>query len=113
MSRADVRWDPKFCSTAPGQDPPSLTHQISPWGGQVLRVREQGSRCEGSPASGGGWESVHRTTIAMLDEQSRCQVGPKILFDRPRPGSPVPHPSDFPVGRAGAEGEGAGVEMRG
>jgi hypothetical protein len=51
------------------------------------------------PASGGGWESVHRTTFATLAEQNRCQVGPTILLDRPRPGSPTPPPSDFPVGR--------------
>jgi hypothetical protein len=31
MSRTDVRWGPRFCSTAPGQDPPSLLHQISLW----------------------------------------------------------------------------------
>jgi hypothetical protein len=28
--------------------------------------------------------SVHSTTLATLAEQNRCQVGPTILFDRPR-----------------------------
>ena len=52
------------------------------------------------PSGRPGSESVHSTTLATLAEQSRCQVGPTILFDRPRPGSPVPPPSDFPVGPA-------------
>jgi hypothetical protein len=56
-------------------------------------------RCDGGPASGGGWESVHGTTLDTIAEQSRRQVGPTILLDRPWPGSPAPPPSDFPVGR--------------
>ena len=56
-------------------------------------------RCEGGPASR-GWESVHRTTLATRDEPNRCQVGPTILLNGPRPGAPVPPPSDFPVGHA-------------
>jgi hypothetical protein len=80
-------------------------------GGAVgVRVRSgtpYRARCGGVPTSGGGWESVHGTTemrwrpnerrrweigtgttLATLDEQSRCQVGPTILPDRPRPGLP-------------------------
>ena len=63
-------------------------------------------RCDGGPASGVGigrpcngnaaafggrcrWESVRSTTLATMDEQSRCRVGPKNLFDRP---ARDPHP---------------------
>jgi hypothetical protein len=46
-------------------------------------------RCEGGPASGGGWESVHRTTLAPLAAQNRRHVGPTILFDRPRQDPPL------------------------
>src|SRR6266851_3171637 len=35
MSRADVRWGPRFSSTAPGRDPHPLLHQISPWAGRA------------------------------------------------------------------------------
>jgi hypothetical protein len=35
-----------------------------------------------------GWESVHGSTLATLAEQNRCQVGPTILFDRPRQDPP-------------------------
>src|SRR6266853_144795 len=38
------------------------------------------------------------TTLAPLDEPKRWQLGPTILFDRPRPAPPTPPPSDFPVG---------------
>jgi hypothetical protein len=55
-------------------------------------------RWDGVAASGDGWESVHDTTLATLDEQSRCRVGPKILFDRPARDPPSPPPSNFPVG---------------
>jgi hypothetical protein len=74
-------------------------------------------KCDGSPASGvgigtrttemrrrcsgrRGWESVHSTTLATLDEQSRCQVGSKNLFDRPvRDPHPLLHQVS-PVGLA-------------
>jgi hypothetical protein len=45
-----------------------------------------------------GWESIHDTTLATLDEQSGRQVGPTILFDRPRQDPPSLPPSDFPLG---------------
>src|SRR6266849_3053506 len=67
-------------------------------GGQVLTVREQRSKrdamaapraawesvgraTENAAAFGGRcrWESVRSTTLATLDEQSRCRVGPKNL----------------------------------
>jgi hypothetical protein len=38
MSRADVGWDPKICSTAPPGTPHPLLHQISPWGGFVKKL---------------------------------------------------------------------------
>jgi hypothetical protein len=38
----------------------------------------------GWPRGRPGLESVHSTTVATLAEQNRCQVGPTILFDRPR-----------------------------
>jgi hypothetical protein len=46
-----------------------------------------------------GPESIHSTTLATLAEQNRCQVGPTILFDRPRQD---PHSSlqSFPFGPA-------------
>jgi hypothetical protein len=90
MSRTDVRWGPRLCSTAPGQDPPLLLHQISLWGRRSVETRAERrcdacggmaeffnrrgragadgegaaveERCDGGPASGGGWESVRSTT---------------------------------------------------
>ena len=86
-------------------------------GGQVRTVREQrsnrdamaapraawesvGRATENAAAFGGRcrWESVRDITLATLDEQSRCRVGPKNLFDRP---ARDPHPlvpQIFPVG---------------
>lgn len=32
--QSDVRWGPRFCSTVPVQDPPSLLHPISFWPSQ-------------------------------------------------------------------------------
>jgi len=71
-------------------------------------------RCDGGPARGVGirpyngtaaafggrcrWESVRSTTLATMDEQSRCRVGGKNLFDHP---AREPHPlvyQIFPVG---------------
>ncbi len=85
--------------------------------GQVLTVREQRSNRDAmaAPRAAGesvhrttkirwcssgrrGWESVHDTTLATLDEQSGRQVGPKILFNRPRQGPPSLPPSDFSRG---------------
>ena len=85
-------------------------------GGQVLTVRERRSnrdamaaperrgnrnRTRENAAAFGGrcrWESVRSTTLATLDEQSRCRVGAKNLFDHP---AREPHPlvhQIFPVG---------------
>src|SRR6266851_2636281 len=78
-----------------------------------------GENCAGVPAVGAGGNryNVQRnaaafggrrrvgigtyTTLAPLDEPKRWQLGPTILFDRPRPAPPTPPPSDFPVGLAG------------
>jgi hypothetical protein len=75
-----------------------------------------GENCAGVPAVGAGGNryNVERnaaafsgrrrvgigtyTTLAPLDEPKRWQLGPTILFDRPRPAPPTPPPSDFPVG---------------
>src|SRR6266852_5319648 len=38
-------------------------------------------------------------TLATLDEPSRCQVGPKILLDRPA-STPIPSSIKFPFGLA-------------
>jgi hypothetical protein len=43
-----------------------------------------------------GPESAHSTTLDTLAEQNRCQVGPTILFDRPRAGTLAPSPHSFP-----------------
>ena len=43
-------------------------------------------------------EAVHDTTLATLDEQSHCQVGPKNLFDRPAQDPPVPSSNKIPRG---------------
>jgi len=50
-----------------------------------LSVREAAvdGRWDGGPASGGGWESVHGTTLATLGEQNRCQVGPRFCSTLP------------------------------
>src|SRR5260370_74326 len=46
-----------------------------------------------------GWKSVRSTTLKTLDEPSRCQVGPKILIDRPA-STPIPSSIKFPFGLA-------------
>ena len=62
--------------------------------GSVHRTTEMRS----GPASGGGWESVHRTTLATLDEQSRRQVGPQNSVRPPPPEPSVPASNKFPRG---------------
>ncbi len=123
MSRADVRWGPRFSSTAPGRHPPLLLHQISPVGwplcggnaeprcdacGRTFQIGPQhagadgeeaadGRKCDGGRASGPGSESVHRTR--SLGGMSRADVrwGPRFSSTAPA-GPPSPPPSDFPVG---------------
>jgi hypothetical protein len=56
-SRAVVRWGPRFCSTAPVQDPPLLLHQISPWGGHAVETRA-GQRCDAGGRRGGIFQTV-------------------------------------------------------
>jgi hypothetical protein len=56
----------------------------------------------GRPGGRPGPESVHRTTLATLAEQNRCQVGPTILFDRPRQEPPPLASFVSPLGRANA-----------
>ena len=115
MSRADVRWGPRFSSTAPGRYPHPLLHQISPWASrsgedesraEVRCVRENfsnraqhagadgeeaadGRKCDGSRASGPGSKSVHRKR--SLGGMSRADVrwGPR--FSSTAPGR-YPHP---------------------
>ena len=94
-------------------------------GGQVRTVRERrsnrdamaapraawesvGRATENAAAFGGRcrWESVRDTTLATTEEQSRCQVGPKNLFDRPaRDPHPLVH-QIFPVGWPGVGANG-------
>ncbi len=59
-------------------------------------VEEAAGEAVAFERAGAGWECVRRTAIATRGEQSRCQVGPTILFDRPRAGSPVPSSIKFP-----------------
>jgi hypothetical protein len=128
VRRVDVRWGPRFCSTAPVQDPPSPPPSDFDLGPPLSEMRA-GPRCEGSGAqrkfsrrpgrAGGDIEEaavdgeavafersaragnwVRRAAIATRDEPSRPQVGPTILFDRPPAGSPSPPPSDFDLGPA-------------
>jgi hypothetical protein len=75
------------------------TFQPSP--AQVPMVRKRRAEGNAMAARGGrsGSGSVHSTTIDPLAEQSRCHVGPTILFDRSRPGTPTPHFNRFLLGR--------------
>jgi hypothetical protein len=124
LSRTDVMWGPRFSSTAPGPGTPTPHPSDFPVGRPLcggecradvrwVRARlfnrrpqagidgpESGRmrnsmRPGGRPRSG----SVRSTTLATLAEQNRCQVGPTILFDRPRPGTPTPLLNHFPLGR--------------
>ncbi len=45
MSRTDVRWGPRFSSTAPGRDPHPLLHQISPWAWPEALATTKGRCC--------------------------------------------------------------------
>ena len=122
----NVRWGPRFTLTAPAQEPPLLVSIVSflgrPLCGDECRAdvrwvraelfnrrpqagtdgqessgrREVRWRSSGRPGSG----SVHYTTLYTLAEQSRCHVGPTILCDRPRPGSPTPRFNRFLLGPA-------------
>jgi hypothetical protein len=56
-------------------------------------------KCGGVRQSGQGEIGTY-TTLAPRDEPKRWQLGPTILFDRPRPAPPIPPPSDFPRGVA-------------
>jgi len=81
-----------------------------------VRGVADGENCADVPAVGVA-ESVHRTTenaaafggrrrvgigtyttLAPLDEPKRWQLGPTILFDRPRPAPPLPRHQISPVG---------------
>jgi hypothetical protein len=123
MSRADVRWGPRFSSTAPGRNPHPLLHQISPWAGrsgedesraEVRCVRENfsnraqhagadgeeaadGRKCDGGRASGPGSKSVHRKR--SLGGMSRAEVrwGPRFSSTAP-PSTPIPSSIRFPRG---------------
>ena len=89
MSRADVRWDPKICSTAPPRVSHSPSIKIPPWGGcsqrrepsrgvmdaamgrnfsigvggQVVTVRKQRSRRDAMAAPRAAW---NRYTVPRL-----------------------------------------------
>ena len=115
MSRAEVRWGPRFCSTAPAQHPHPLLHQISPWAGrsgedesraEVRCVRRNFSnraqhasadgeeaadrrKCDGGRASGPGSKSVQ--CKRSLGGMSRAEVrwGPRFCSTAP---AQHPHP---------------------
>jgi hypothetical protein len=53
----------------------------------TVRKRRTDGRCDGGPGGRAGSGSVRSTTLDTLAEQNRCQVGPTILFDRPRAGA--------------------------
>jgi hypothetical protein len=40
LSRAAVRWGPRFCSTAPGRIPRPSPHSFPSWAGQVEDVEK-------------------------------------------------------------------------
>src|SRR6266852_6309168 len=84
------------------------TFQTGPTGKvRTVRKRGDGENCAGVPAVGAGGNryNVQRnaaafggrrrvgigtyTTLAPLDEPKRWQLGPTILFDRPRPAPPL------------------------
>ena len=61
-------------------------------GRKLLTVRKQRSTgdamaAQRAAAGFGEPQGIGSTTLATLDEQNRCQVGPTILPDRPRAGS--------------------------
>jgi hypothetical protein len=60
----------------------------------------------GVPTVGAGGNRYAVTTLATLDEQSRCQVGPKIPFDHPaRDPHPLLHQISLWAGPAGVARE--------
>jgi hypothetical protein len=65
---------------------------------QVLTLKRRRSEREMRRRPGGG--CVSRTTADTLAEQNRCHAGPRILFDRPRPGTPTHTSFHFPFGPA-------------
>src|SRR6266851_1958925 len=103
MSRADVRWDPKFCSTAPVRVPRPSLHQISPVGWLLAQTRGErrcdGSggaaeffnrrgrsgadgegaaveqRCDGSPASGGRIGTPYHENSVVFQRSARVGIG--------------------------------------
>src|SRR5437868_4359224 len=89
--------------------------------GQMLTLRKGRSNRGAVAAPRATWESVHRTTemrrrsvgrrgggnrctiptLATLDEQSWAQVGTQKSVQPPRPESPTPPSSKFPLARPG------------
>src|SRR6266852_4751232 len=77
-----------------GTERTALAFQRSAQGGNRYNVQRNAAAFGGRRRVGIGTY----TTLAPLDEPKRWQLGPTILFDRPRPAPPTPPPSDFPVG---------------
>jgi hypothetical protein len=71
----------RFCSPVLGRNYSTVARKAP-----TVRKAADGGKCDGGPAGRPGSESVHGITLATLDAQNRCQVGPTILFDCPRPG---------------------------
>jgi hypothetical protein len=63
----------------------------------TVRKRRTEGKCEGGPGGRAGSGSVRSTTLDTLAEQNPCQVGPTILFDRPRGRSPAGLHQSIPV----------------
>ena len=84
MSRADVRWGPRFSSTAPGRDPHPLFHQISPWAGrsgedesraEVRCVRENFSNRAQHAGADGEEAAEGRKCDGGPGERARVEIG--------------------------------------
>jgi hypothetical protein len=87
------------------------TFQPSPAGRDRRSAKRRSEGNAMAARRGGDRYAVQRSTLAMLAEQNRCQVGPTILFDRPRQ-EPPPLTSSVPnVGPAMVRSEG-GVDVR-
>ena len=83
LSRADVRWGPRFCSTAPCRIPRPLLHQISLWARHSVGTRAEPTRdgCGGAAeffqwSWGGQVEDVEaRSTEKRWPSSERRRIG--------------------------------------
>jgi hypothetical protein len=62
LSRTDVRWGPRFCSTAPARVPHSSSMQISLWAGHSVET-SAGPRCD---RCGGTFQTVARSQVPTV-----------------------------------------------